>query len=82
MASSVFEEPFDVSKAVASALLVVGLGLGGWGTYLHLSLSGRIQAGVCDGCAPWHPLFVVAPLVAGTTLLTAAGYLFVQEYVD
>lgn len=62
-------------RAVAGLLLLVGLGLVGWGGYLHLTIAGRVRAGACDGCAPWHPLFVVTPLVVGTASLLAAGAL-------
>lgn len=48
----------------------VGLGLLGFGTYAHFSVVGRTR---CDGCQPWHPLFVLAPLVAGALLVAVVG---------
>ena len=56
-------------------LLVPGLALAGYGSYLHFTVAARVSAGQCDGCAPWHPLFVVAPIVVGAALLLLAGYL-------
>lgn len=56
-------------------LLVAGFGLAGVGSYMHLTVAARVRAGQCDGCAPWHPLFVLAPLGIGIGLLLIAGYL-------
>jgi hypothetical protein len=67
---------------LAGLLVAAGLGLVGWGTYLHLQLAGRLGAGACDGCSPWHPLFVVAPLVLGSGLLVTGGYVLVREDGD
>lgn len=64
---------------LAGLLVAVGLGLVGWGTFLHLQLSGRLGAGACDGCSPWHPLFVVAPLVVGAGLALAGGSLLARR---
>lgn len=59
-------------KALAGISSAVGLGLVSYGAYTHLSLAGRAR---CDGCDPWHPLFVVAPLVVGSILVLSGGYL-------
>lgn len=56
-------------------LLVPGLALAGYGSYLHFSIAARVSAGQCDGCAPWHPLFVVAPIVVGAALILLGAYL-------
>lgn len=64
---------------VLGLLAVGGLALAGYGTYLHFSIAARVSAGQCDGCAPWHPLFVVAPIVVGTVLLVLAGYLITRR---
>ncbi|MFC7020195.1 MULTISPECIES: hypothetical protein [Haloarcula] len=50
-------------------LLVPGLALAGVGSYLQFTIATRVSAGQCDGCASWHPLFVVAPLVVGAALV-------------
>lgn len=63
------------SGLLAGLLLVAGLGLAGYGGYVHVTVAARVSAGRCDGCAPWHPLFVLAPLVAGAALVLLAGYL-------
>lgn len=54
-------------------LSLVGLALLGFGTYAHLSVAGRSH---CDGCEPWHPLFVLAPLVAGAVTVGVAVTIF------
>ena len=59
-------------SAFVGLLLVSGLGLAGAGTYLHLTIAARVSAGQCDGCAPWHPLFVVTPIVAGVVIAAVA----------
>jgi hypothetical protein len=83
MTNIVFERiPVDVRKTAMSTLFILGVGLSGAGTYLHLNLSGRMQAGACDGCDPWHPLFVVTPLLAGAVLLLTACLLLLREYGD
>lgn len=50
----------------------VGVVLLGYGLSAH-----RLATGVarCDGCAPWHPLFVVAPLVVGGVLVVGGALL-------
>lgn len=60
---------------VRAVLLAVGLGLAGYGGYVHFTVAAQVRRGQCDGCAPWHPLLVVAPLVVGTLFVLLAGYL-------
>ena len=64
-----------VRDLLTGLLLFVGLGLAGVGSYFHLSIAAGVSAGQCDGCAPWHPLFVVTPIVVGVATLVVAGYL-------
>ena len=64
----------SVAERIARPLIVVGLGLVGWGTYLNLRLGAQLSAGRCDGCAPWHPLFVVAPILLGAVLVLSGTY--------
>lgn len=60
---------------VASALAVLGLVLTSYGAHTHLSVAAQ-QAGHCDLCEPWHPLFVLAPIGLGASLLLASVLLF------
>jgi hypothetical protein len=69
----------DWVPIAAGGLLAIGLALASYGAYLHLSIAGRVRAGDCDGCAPWHPLFVVAPLVLGSALVLGGGYIIYQR---
>ena len=72
-------ESVDWVRIVAGGLLVIGLALASYGAYLHFSIAGRVQAGNCDGCAPWHPLFVVTPLGLGSALVLGVGYVFYRR---
>lgn len=58
---------------VAAAGLLTGLALAGFGLSVHVEAAGYLAAGACDGCSPWHPLFVVAPLVVGTAAALGSG---------
>lgn len=67
-------------RTIGAALLAVaGLALASYGSYLHLTIAARVSAGACDGCAPWHPLFVVAPLIVGTAAVLLGGYGLVRR---
>lgn len=66
------------SRTVAGLPLVAGLGLGGWAVYTHLKISARLRAGHCDGCEPWHPLFVAA-LVGSAVLVLLSAVLFYRR---
>lgn len=69
----------DWVRLAAGGLLAVGLALASYGAYLHMSIAGRVRAGNCDGCAPWHPLFVVAPLLLGSVLVLGGGYVIYRR---
>lgn len=60
---------------LAGLLLVAGLGLAGYGGYVHFTVAAQVRAGQCDGCSPWHPLFVLGPLVIGVTFVVVASFL-------
>lgn len=62
-------------ELLGGLLLVPGVVLAGVGGYFHVTLAARVRAGRCDGCEPWHPLVVVAPLLVGVACLLLAGYL-------
>lgn len=50
----------------------IGVVLLGYGLSVHRSVTGVAR---CDGCAPWHPLFVVAPLAVGGVLVVVGALL-------
>jgi hypothetical protein len=60
------------NRAFAGALTLAELLLVGYAISTHLSIAGQAR---CDGCAPFHPLFVVAPFAVGVALLPVGGYL-------
>lgn len=64
--------PLTPSRLLPWLLGLLGAVLAGYGAYTHFSIAARTN---CDGCAPWHPLFVVAPLVLGALLLVGAAVL-------
>lgn len=58
-------------------LFIAGIGLVGAGAYVHATIGGRtlghcVESGACD---PWHPTWVVTPVVLGTAFVAVAGYL-------
>ncbi|WP_435066931.1 hypothetical protein [Haloplanus sp. C73] len=62
------------TELLSGLALLAGIGLVGTGSYFHLTVATRVSAGRCDGCDPWHPLFVLAPLVLGlVAILVGAG---------
>lgn len=63
--------PTRVASATAALL---GTALASYGGYTQYVISSRLAAGVCDGCSPWHPLFVLAPLVFGIALIAGGSY--------
>ena len=67
--------PTRLASATAALL---GIALASYGGYTQYTITTRVAAGVCDGCTPWHPLFVVAPLLVGVTLLSAGSYAFAR----
>lgn len=68
-----FRSPWVVPprRLLAVGVLLVGVGLTLTGASVHLAATGP----TCDGCAPYHPLFVVTPLGLGVLLTTAGGWL-------
>ena len=79
MSSTLTDHDWNGRTLLGGLGLLLGLGLVGAGGYFHLTLAARVAAGRCDGCAPWHPLFVVAPLVVGTALVLLVGYLSLRR---
>lgn len=66
-------------KRIASAVAALaGLALSSYGAYTQYTISRALARGACDGCSPWHPLFVVAPLVLGIGLVAAGSYAFAK----
>ena len=70
-----FERVPDGRALLGGLLLVAGVGLAGVGSYLHVTVAAQVRAEGCDGCDPWHPLFVLAPLVVGAVSVLLAGSL-------
>lgn len=60
-------------------LLAVGIAIAGYGGYMHLTIAAQVRTGQCDACAPWHPLFVLAPLIVGVMAVLMAAYLRLQR---
>jgi hypothetical protein len=55
-------------RRVGLLIAVLGASLAVGALSLDRSLLDRAH---CDGCDPWHPLFVLAPFATGTLLLVA-----------
>jgi hypothetical protein len=70
------------SDLLAGLLLAIGTVLTGVGGYFRVTIATQVSAGRCDGCEPWHPLIVLAPLITGGILLLLAGYLPSRRYVQ
>ena len=49
---------------------VAGLGLLAFAIEYHFEMVGES----CEGCAPFHPLFVIAPMVLGAILTLGGAY--------
>lgn len=75
----VAETNWSIRTVGTSVLLLVGLGLTSYGSYMHFTIATQLEAGHCDGCTPWHPLLILSPLVAGLVCGLIAGYLFYQR---
>jgi len=67
------------TTALAAFLLVAGIALAGYGVAIHVETAGYLSAGECDGCSPWHPLLVVAPILVGTATALGSGYALVRR---
>lgn len=66
------------TRLASATTALLGIALASYGGYTQYTIAARVAAGVCDGCTPWHPLFVVAPLLVGITLLSAGSYAFAK----
>jgi hypothetical protein len=66
------------TRLASATVALLGLALASYGGYTQYTTASRVVASACDGCTPWHPLFVVAPLVAGVVLLAAGSYAFAK----
>ncbi|NHN41130.1 hypothetical protein G9C85_05700 [Halorubellus sp. JP-L1] len=66
------------TRVASAAAVLAGLGLASYGGYTQYTISRAVADGACDGCAPWHPLFVVAPLVVGVVLVAIGSYAFAK----
>lgn len=66
------------ARLASATTALLGLVLASYGGYTQYTIASQLAAGTCDGCAPWHPLFVVAPLVLGVALLAAGSYSFAK----
>ncbi|WP_227134550.1 hypothetical protein [Halorubellus salinus] len=66
--------PVTPARIACVTAALLGLGLASYGGYTQYTIATQLAAGACDGCAPWHPLFVVAPLVVGLVLLASGSY--------
>lgn len=66
------------TRLASATAVLLGTALASYGGYTQYTIAAKVASGVCDGCAPWHPLFVVAPLLVGITLLAAGSYAFAK----
>ena len=66
------------TRLASATTALLGTTLASYGGYTQYTITSQVAAGVCDGCTPWHPLFVVAPLLVGITLLSAGSYAFAK----
>jgi len=75
------ERIWDVGEKLVGLLFVVGLGLMGYGSYMHFTMGDR-TLGNCletNACNPWHPQWVLSSLVVGAGLVLLAGYLLYRR---
>lgn len=66
-------------RLLSTGLALIGLALVGYGGSVQLTVTAAAPHGRGDGCDPWHPLFVVAPIVVGVTLLLVAGLRYARR---
>lgn len=66
---------------IALTALMAGLGVSlvGYGAYIHVTIAAKTR---CDACDPWHPLFVVAPLVIGSLLVILSAIIHTRDSSD
>jgi len=70
--------PITPRRAASAIAALLGIPLASYGGYTQYELSRQVATGACDGCATWHPLFVVAPLLVGVALIAAGSYAFAR----
>lgn len=70
--------PITPTRVACATAALLGVILASYGGYTQYTLSRAAAAGACDGCASWHPLFVVAPLVVGIVLVAGGSYGFAK----
>jgi hypothetical protein len=63
-----------LTRVASATAALLGTAIASYGGYTQYAISRRLAAGVCDGCSPWHPLFVLAPLVLGIALIAGGSY--------
>jgi hypothetical protein len=66
------------TRVASASVALLGMALASYGAYTQYRISRQLAAGACDGCAPWHPLFVLTPLIAGIALLAGGSYAFAK----
>lgn len=66
--------PVTPARVACVTAALLGLALASYGGYTQYTIANQLGTGACGGCAPWHPLFVVAPLVGGVLLLASGSY--------
>jgi hypothetical protein len=74
-----FGRNWNGNDLLTGLALLAGIGLVGTGSYFHVTTAAQVSAGQCDGCEPWHPLFILAPLVLGSLLVLTGGYLWYRR---
>lgn len=70
------ERTRKMGEKLVGLLSVLGLGLVGYGSYMHFTMGDR-TLGNClknNVCNPWDPQWVIAPLVIGAVFVLLAGY--------
>lgn len=75
--TSLFRESLG-GHLLPKVLAVVGLGSVGYGGYMHFTMGDRTLGNCLETnvCNPWHPQWVIAPLVIGVISIFLAVYLF------
>jgi hypothetical protein len=67
-----------LTRAASAFVALLGIALASYGGYTQYRIASRLAAGACDGCSPWHPLFVVAPLALGIALIAGGSYVLAK----
>jgi len=71
---SLADRGWTLSDFGVGLIFLIGLALSGYGGYTHFTTAAKLNNTHCDGCAPWHPLFVLTPLIVGASLVFLGGY--------